>query len=92
MRKIWTDPSKESNLSGPVSKRKRATICKAGGAESFVNNALLLCGTYISKCYMNYHENMNGEIFKSWFGNKLETNLLKDRKALTVLDNAKYLV
>ena len=33
---------------------------------------------------------MNGEVFESWFGNKLIPNLLSDRKTLTMLDNAKY--
>ena len=80
----------ESNLSASVSRGKRIAICHAGSAEGFVANALLLCGKDISKCYVDYHQNMNGEIFKSWFGDKLIPNLLKNRKTLIALDNAKY--
>lgn len=39
MNKIWTDSSKESNLSAPVSKGKRVLTCHAGSTEGFVGNA-----------------------------------------------------
>ena len=42
MKKTWADSSKESNSSGPVSTGKRVAICRAGSAEDFVDNALLL--------------------------------------------------
>ena len=41
VKKIWTDSSKESNLSAPVSKGKRVVICHVDSAEGFVANALL---------------------------------------------------
>ena len=90
MKKIWTDSSKESNLSLPASKVKRVVICRAGSLEGFVDHALLLCGKDVSKCYIDCHQNMNSEVSKSWFGNKLIPNIFKDRKMLIVLDNAKY--
>ena len=89
VKKIWTD-SKESNLSAPVSKGKKVVICHAGSAEGFVDNTFLLCGKDISKCCVRYPKNMDGDVFESWFSNKLITNLLKDRKTLIVLGNAKY--
>ena len=64
MKKIWTDYSEESNLSAPVSKGKRAVIGHAGSAEGFVDNVFLLCGKNISKCYVDYHQNMNGGVLK----------------------------
>ena len=57
--------------------QKRVVICHAGSAEGFVDNALLLCGKYISKCYVDYHQNMNGEVFENYFGNRLAPNLPK---------------
>ena len=65
LKKTWTDSSKESDLSAPVSKGKRAAICKAGSAVGFADNALLLCGKDISQCYVDYHQNMNGEVFEN---------------------------
>ena len=58
-------------------------------AESFVDNAILLCEKDISKCYIDYHRNMNREVFKNWLGDKFIPNILKERKTLIVLDNAK---
>lgn len=69
---------------------KRIVICHAGNTEGFLDNALLLWGQCISKCYLDYHQNMSSEVFKSWFGNKLIPSLPKDRKTMIVLDNAKY--
>ena len=65
-------------------------VCHAGSAEGFVDNAVLSCGKDISKFYVDYHQNMNSEVFESWFGDKLIPNLPKDRKTLIILDNAKY--
>ena len=90
VKKIWTDFFEESNLSAPVSKVKRIMICHTCSMEGFVYNALLLCGNNISKCYVDYHENMKGEVFESWFRDKHIPNLPQDRKKLTVLDNAKH--
>ena len=90
VKKIWTDCTKESALSAPVSKGKRVVICHAGSVKGFVENALLLCGKDIAKSYVDYHQNMNGEVFESWFRDKLLPNLPKDRKVCIVLDNAKY--
>ena len=61
-----------------------------GSSAGFVDNALLWCGKDISKCYIDYHQNMNCEVFESWFGDKLIPNLPKDGKTPIVLDNAKY--
>ena len=88
--KIWIDSSKESNLSVPVSKGKRVAICHAGLSEGFVDNALVLCGKDITKCYIEYHRDMNSDISKIWFHDKLIPNIYKDRKTLIVLDNATY--
>ena len=90
VKKIWTGSSKESNLSAPVSKGKRVAICHAGSAEGFVDNALLLRGKDISKCYLDYHQNVNSEVFESWFGDKLIPNLPKGRNTLIALGNTKY--
>ena len=63
VKEIWTDSSKESNLSTPISQVKRVVIYHAGSAGGFVDNALTLCGKDISNCYVNYHQNMNVEVF-----------------------------
>ena len=79
----------ESNISAPVSKGKGVMICY-GSSTGFVDNALLWCRKDISKCYIDYHQNMNCEVFESWFGDKLIPNLSKDGITLIVLDNAQY--
>ena len=56
----------ESNLFAPVSKGRRALICYAGSMEGFVDNAPFLCGKGISKCYVDYHQNMNGEVLRKF--------------------------
>ena len=89
VKKIWADSSKEFNLSSSVIKRKRVVICHAGSLEGFVDNAFLLSGNDIWKCYEEYHQNMKGEVFEIWFGNKLIPRLPKDIKSLIVVDNAK---
>ena len=85
---MWADSSKESTA--PVSKGKRVLLCHDGSTEGFADNALHLCGEGISKCYLDYHQNINGEVFESWFGDKLIPNFRKGRKTLIVLNNAKY--
>ena len=32
----------------------------------FIDNALLLCGKDIPKWYVEYHQNMKGEVFQIW--------------------------
>ena len=85
---MWADSSKE--FAAPVSKGKRVLLCHDGSTEGFADNALHLRGKGISKCYLDYHQNINGEVFESWFGDKLIQNFRKGRKTLIVLNNAKY--
>ena len=78
-------------------------ICHADSEEGFVPNLLLLCGKDFAKCYADYHEDMNGVVFETWFRNALLSNLPKPwfrnallpnlpkgRKVAIVFDNIKY--
>ena len=87
---IWSDNTARCSLSVPLSKAKRVVICHAKSSEGFVSNALLLCGKQLSESYADYHGDMNAEVFKRWFTNTMISNLPKDKKIVTVLDNAKY--
>ena len=63
VKEVLTDSSKGSHLSAPVSEGKKK-ICPAGSDEGFVDNALLFCGKVISKCSVDYHQNMDDKSSK----------------------------
>ena len=43
----------------------------------------------LSKSYANYHDDKSGIVFEDWFENTLTPSLLKERKVVVVMDNAK---
>lgn len=93
--KIWVDNTVKSKrhafieglstgLRNPSGKGRRLIILHAGSEEGFVNEALLV---FEGKKSGDYHEEMNGEVFESWFAEFLEK--LPDQ-AVIVMDNAPY--
>lgn len=93
--KVWVDSTvknkKQAFLSGlstgvknPTGKGKRLIVLHIGSDDGFVDGGLLL---FESKKTGDYHEEMNGDTFKTWFENvlpKLNPN------SVIVMDNAPY--
>lgn len=93
--KAWTDSSvkskKEAFLSGfstglknPLGRGKRLIIVHIGSEFGFVEGGDLV---FESKKTSDYHEEMTGEVFKSWFAKVLPK--LKPNSVI-VMDNAPY--
>lgn len=55
-----------------------------------VPNSLLRLRKKLSESYANYHDDMNGDVFKIWFKNTFLKNLPQDRKVLIVMYNTRY--
>ena len=90
VRKFWADSTKNCSVSAPVSRGKKVVICHAGSEKGFVPNSSLLCGEDFAKFYADYHEDINGAVFETWFKNTVLPNLPKGRKVAILFDNAKY--
>ena len=87
-KKGWSDKTKKCSLNNPVSRGKRIIICHAGSRHGFVKNALLLCGKKFKDAYADYHDNMDSDVFETWFRHQLLPNL--HAKSVIVIDNASY--
>ena len=63
-RMIWSNNTARYSLLAPPSKGKRVVICfAAGSSEGFTPNPLLLRGKQLSESYVDYHDDMNAEVF-----------------------------
>lgn len=93
--KAWCDnfvkTPKQAFLSGlstgiksAVNKGKRLIVVHIGSEDGFVDGGLLV---FKSKKYDDYHNEMNGDVFKNWF-QKILTLLPPD--SVIVMDNAPY--
>lgn len=83
--KGWTDDTVKGTLSKPLGKGKRLIICHAGGQQGWINSPPLV---FESKKTCDYHEEMNGEVFESWFFNVLVPAIPPG--SVIVMDNAPY--
>ena len=83
MKKLGSD-----DVSCHVSKGRRIVIYHAGTKCGFIQNRILLCGKSFSTASADYHMDMDGNIFRSGFRNKLLPNLIP--KCVLILDNASY--
>lgn len=88
VRKGWTDGSRMCTPTMPANKGSRLIIVHCGGSEGWVPNALKLCGKKLEDCNVDYHKNMEADIFEEWFENTLIPNLYTN--SVIVLDNASY--
>jgi len=82
----WTDDSKKCVLRVPISKGKRLTVLNAGEAEGWVKDCLLISTKQIKHSSADYHEDMTGDLFETWFREKLLPNLTPN--TVIVMDNA----
>ncbi|GBN42653.1 hypothetical protein AVEN_134327-1 [Araneus ventricosus] len=82
---IRQSSASEGGLKVSLGKGSRLIICHAGYAnQSFIPSAQLV---FLSKSTVDYHEEMNSEVFKKWF-----LDLLRglDEPCVIVIDNASY--
>lgn len=82
---IWQSSTSQGGLKVPLGKGSRLIICHAGSADQgFIPSAQLV---FQSKSTVDYHEEMNSEVFKKWF-----LDLLRglDEPCVIVMDNASY--
>ena len=66
-------------MDGPSGKGKQNVVCHAFTTSGLVKNALLLCGTKLSDAYPDFHDDINGEVFKKQFRNSWSPNFLTDK-------------
>ena len=82
---IWQDSSKKGGLKIPLGKGSRLIVCHAGSARyGFIEGADLV---FQSKSSVDYHQEMNSEVFKEWFVNMLRS---LEEGSVIVMDNASY--
>lgn len=82
--KNWTDDTAASTSSVPMGKGERLIICHAGSTCGFVSDALL---AFKSKQTVDYHEEMNAEIYEGWFKEMLQS---LEEPSIIIMDNATY--
>jgi transposase len=75
-------------LNTPPSRGKRIIILAAGSENGWVEGSLLLSAKNIKDCSADYHQDMDGALFESWFQNQLLPNI--PQNSVIVMDNAKY--
>ncbi|XP_054286969.1 uncharacterized protein LOC129002881 [Macrosteles quadrilineatus] len=81
----WTDNSIKCTLNSPLGKGKRLIICHAGGYNGWIDAPPLI---FQSKKTVEYHEEMNAEIFEGWFFEVLLKSI--PAGSIIVMDNAPY--
>ena len=88
VKKAWSDNSGRCNVSKFISKGKRIVICDAGSEFGFIPNSLSMCGKSLSKASVDYHQDMNSDVFESWLEKQLLPNL--PQKCVLIIDNTSY--
>lgn len=82
---IWQDSTKNGGLRIPLGKGSRLIVCHAGSARhGFIEGADLV---FQSKSSIDYHQEMNSQVFREWFVNLLRS---LDEGSVIVMDNASY--
>lgn len=81
----WTDDKADCNLNAPLGKGKRLIICHAGGYRGWINSPPLI---FESKKTVDFHEEMNHEVFEGWFFEVLLKSI--PAGSTIVMDNAPY--
>jgi transposase len=85
---LVTDEINKCILNTPPARGKRVIILHAGGKDGWVCNGLLLSAKNIKNCSADYHQDMNSNLFETWFENQLLPNLPPN--TVIVMDNASY--
>lgn len=81
----WTGGSIKCAPGTPVGKGKRLIICHAGSANGWITTPPLI---FESKKTRDYHEDMDGDVFESWFFGKLLPVIPEG--STIIMDNASY--
>jgi len=81
----WTDGSVKCSVNAPLGKGKRLIICHAGGSDGWIKSPPLI---FQSKKTVDYHEEMNHEVFETWFFEVLLKSIPEG--STIVMDNAPY--
>uniref|UniRef100_A0A6P7GZG8 Uncharacterized protein LOC114342564 n=1 Tax=Diabrotica virgifera virgifera TaxID=50390 RepID=A0A6P7GZG8_DIAVI len=86
--KGWSNDNVKCKVNVPPSRGKRICILHCGGEDGWVTDSLLLSAKDIKDSCLDYHQDITGELFESWFKNNLLPNLADN--SVIVLDNASY--
>lgn len=81
----WTDGSIKCSVNAPLGKGKRLIICHAGGYNGWIDSPPLV---FLSRKTVDYHEEMNSEVFEGWFFEVLLKSI--PAESIIVMDNAPY--
>ncbi|XP_054015965.1 uncharacterized protein LOC128896633, partial [Hylaeus anthracinus] len=87
-KKGWVDRSGRCVAKVPTNKGKRLIILHCGSKEGWVQNGLYLAGKRLEYCHLDYHKNMDANVFAKWFKDHLLSNI-KPRNII-VMDNESY--
>lgn len=80
-------------MNTPPSRGKRIIILHAGYEGGWVPGALLIAAKNIKTAAADYHQDMNADLFETWFGNQLLPSLsykFPGQSCVIVMDNAPY--
>lgn len=81
----WTDGSVKCSVNAPLGKGKRLIVCHAGGYNGWINSPPLI---FQSRKTVDYHEEMNSEVFEGWFFEVLLKSI--PAGSTIIMDNAPY--
>lgn len=81
----WSDGSVKCSVNAPLGKGKRLIVCHAGGYNGWISEPPLI---FQSKKTVDYHEEMNSEVFEAWFFEVLLKSI--PAGSTIVMDNAPY--
>jgi len=88
-KKGWSDESSRCQLKDAAPNRgSRMIISHCGSKDGWVKDGLKLCGKKIEDCNVDYHKNMQSNIFEKWFEEDILPNLKPN--SVIVMDNAPY--
>lgn len=86
--RLWSDGSDQCIVDVPATRGKRLLILHAGGNAGFVDGCLMVSNKSLKDASVDYHDDMNSELFEKWFQGRLLPALPPD--SVIVMDNAPY--
>ena len=81
----WPDGDYDVPLKVPLGNGHQFIVLHASSSSGFIPGALLC---FQSKSTKDYHEEMDGKIFKNWFSQQLFPNI--PRNSIIIVENASY--
>jgi hypothetical protein len=89
VKKGITDGSSNCVLNIPPSRGKRIIVLHAGNENGWIPGALLLSAKNITNCSADYHQDMDGAFFETWFQHQLLSNV--PCNSVIVMDNSRQI-